>query len=299
MKGFYLLLVLLCFLPFITPVVALLMGLFMSIIGFKLKKLNEYTSLLLQVSIVFMGFGMSLSQVLSSSKTGFMYTAVSIAFVLFMGLLLGRFMKINSTVALLISVGTAICGGSAIAAIAPIIKSKNSQISFALIVVFSLNALALLLFPLVGHYFNMSQESFGLWAAIGIHDTSSVVGASSIYGAKALEIATTVKMIRALWIIPLSFVLAFIYSKKSESKAKIPWFIFLFFLAILISSYLPAYSSIYSNINLLGKKMMMVVLFLIGSSISIKEMKKVGYKAFLFGIILWFLIGGSSLLLLK
>lgn len=297
-RALLFLVLILCFSSFMTPILSLLIGFFLAIFGFKFGDTQKYISLLLQISIVLMGFGMSLSQVMDSSKIGFAYTAASIFFVLLIGFSLSKLMKINSTIALLISVGTAICGGSAIAAIAPIIKSKNSETSFSLVVVFSLNALALILFPLLGHYFNLSQETFGIWAAIGIHDTSSVVGASSIYGDIALVVATTVKMIRALWIIPLSFILAFVYTKKADSKIKIPWFIFLFFFAILISSYLPLYSDAYMNFNFLGKKLMLIVLLLIGSSISVKEIKKVGYKCFLYGIILWFLIGSVSLIFL-
>lgn len=288
----------LCFMPFISPAMALALGILLSILGIKQADFSKYTSFSLQGSIVLMGFGMNLAQVISTSKTGFIDTAISVFVVMTCGLLLGKFLNVDSKISLLISAGTAICGGSAIAAIAPVTQAKNSQISFALVVVFILNAVALIIFPLIGHYFNLSQETFGYWAAIAIHDTSSVVGAGATYGVKALEIATTVKLIRALWIIPLSIVVAVLQKDKSVGKLKFPWFIGLFVISILISYLLPAWDTTYTHLNWLGRRGMVVALFLIGSNISIAEAKQAGLRSFILGIVLWLLIGIGSFLML-
>lgn len=288
----------LCFMPFISPAIALALGILLSILGVKQAAFSKYTSFSLQASIVLMGFGMNLAQVISTSKTGFIDTAISVVVVMISGLALGHFLKVDSKITLLISAGTAICGGSAIAAIAPVSNAKNSQISFALVVVFILNAIALIIFPIIGHYFNLSQETFGYWAAIAIHDTSSVVGAGATYGVKALEIATTVKLIRALWIIPLSIVVAVLQKDKSVGKVKFPWFIGLFVISIIITYLLPDWDATYSHLNWLGKRGMIVALFLIGSSISIAEAKQAGLRSFILGIVLWLLIGFGSFIML-
>ena len=222
-----------CLMPFVSPVIALMIGLMFSIFGIKYADLTKYSPLVLKASIVLMGFGMNLSQVISTSKTGFVITIVSVLTVMVSGLLLGKLLGVDSKITLLISSGTAICGGSAIAAIAPVINAKSNQISFSLVVIFVLNAVALIIFPLIGHYFNLSQEVFGYWAAIAIHDTSSVVGAGASYGAKALEVATTVKLVRTLWIIPLSVSIALLQKDKMTGKIKIPWFIGLFIAGII------------------------------------------------------------------
>lgn len=287
-----------CFLPFITPPFALVMGIFLSIFGLKNKKVSKYTSLSLQTSIVLMGFGMDLTQVVSASKAGFIETAISVILVMSVGLLLTKLFKIDSKTGTLISAGTAICGGSAIAAVASIINPKSSQISFALVVVFVLNAIALFIFPSIGHFFNLSQETFGTWAAIAIHDTSSVVGAGAVYGPKALEVATTVKLIRALWIIPLSIAIVMFQKDKSNGKIKIPWFIGLFVISIIIAYLFPSGEFLYTKLNFLGKKGMVIALFLVGSNFSITEIKNVGFKSFAMGILLWLFIGVGSFLTL-
>ncbi|OIQ30322.1 MAG: hypothetical protein BM564_02835 [Bacteroidetes bacterium MedPE-SWsnd-G2] len=290
--------ILLGFMPFSSPTLALAAGIILSLIGFKHPTITTFTSHTLQASIVLMGFGMNLTQVIETSKSGFGITAISVIAVMLLGLGLTKLLKVDSKIGTLISAGTAICGGSAIAAIAPITQAKNFQISFSLVVVFVLNALALVLFPAIGHYFNLSQEAFGNWAAIAIHDTSSVVGAAAIYGPEALEIATTVKLIRALWIIPLSLVVAFFYKGGTSNKIKIPWFIFMFVGSILIAYYLPQFSDTYFGLNWLGHKGMIVALFLIGSGISIKDAKQAGVKSFMLGILLWIFISIGSFLVL-
>ncbi len=297
-KLIYVLVLIFCFSPFVSPAIALALGIGMSAVGIRFDKASGLTSLVLQSSIVFMGFGMCLTEVLEASKSGFALTAVSVVFVMLCGFLLTKILKIDSKTGLLISAGTAICGGSAIAAVSPVLNAKNSQISFALIVVFVLNALALFIFPHIGHYFSMSQEAFGQWAAIAIHDTSSVVGAGAIYGEKALEVATTVKLIRALWIIPLSIVIAITQRGKGNGKIKAPWFIALFVLTIFVAHYLPQFSTYYGHMSTMGSKGMVLALFLIGSKINLADMKTAGIKSFVLGISLWFIIALTSLIII-
>ncbi|HOG37171.1 MAG TPA: putative sulfate exporter family transporter [Bacteroidales bacterium] len=294
----YSLIILLCFMPFISPAIALFIGLVFSFFGIKHDSLHKYTSKVLQASIVLMGFGMSLSDVIASSKTGFIETIISVTVVMFLGIVLGKLLKVEKNTSLLIASGTAICGGSAIAAVAPIINSKNYQTSFALIVIFVLNAIALFIFPVIGHKLGLSQEAFGNWAAIAIHDTSSVVGAGAIYGEKALQVATTVKLIRALWIIPLSLIIAFINKSEDKKSIKIPWFILFFVLAIIFANMFPSMQSSYDHFSWLGKRGMVVALFLIGSNITIGEIKKSGPRSFILGILLWIIISLGSLFFL-
>lgn len=286
--------ILLCFLPFISPVIALFIGIFLSVLGLKYNKITKYTSFSLQASIVLMGFGMNLAQVVSASKTGFVDTAISVILVMGVGFLLTKLLGVDSKTGTLISAGTAICGGSAIAAVSSVLNPMSSQISFSLVVIFILNAIALVIFPIIGHYANLSQETFGTWAAIAIHDTSSVVGAGAVYGPKALEIATTVKLIRALWIIPLSIVIALAQKDKSKGKIKIPWFIGLFIISIVIAYLFPSGQNMFGHLSWLGKKGMVIALFLIGSNISLKEAKNAGFKSFVLGVLLWLFIGVSS-----
>lgn len=287
-----------CFLPFVSPAVALFIGLLFSLLGLNQRDVHKYTSKILQLSIVLLGFGMNLSEVLSASKNGFYETMLSVIVVMVCGIILGRMLKVEKNITLLIASGTAICGGSAIAAIAPVLNSKDYQNSFALIVVFVLNAIALFLFPFIGHYLELSQEVFGNWAAIAIHDTSSVVGAGATYGDKALQVATTVKLIRALWIIPLSLVIAFFNNNGDTKKVKFPWFILLFVLAILFANLFPNIQDTYLHLSWLGKRGMVVALFLIGSNISVKQIKKSGIRSFALGIVLWLIISLGSLILL-
>lgn len=294
----YGILIFVCFMPFVSPAIALVLGLILSFIGIKHEAMHKRISFSLQAAIVLMGFGMNLSQVISASVTGFVDTAISVTVVMTLGIILAKLLKIESKTAVLISAGTAICGGSAIAAVSPIINAKNYQISFSLIVIFTLNAIALVIFPMIGHSLGLSQTIFGQWAAIAIHDTSSVVGAGATYGEEALQLATTVKLIRALWIIPLSLVIALVQKNKSTGKIKIPYFIFLFVVSIIIAYLFPSMHQTYEHFYWLGKRIMVVALFLIGSNMSIKEAKKAGAKSFIFGIILWLIIATMSLYVL-
>lgn len=287
----------LCLMPFFTAPIALASGILLTL--FKLEKpyeIKKYTSKILQWSIVLMGFGMSLEKVIETSQTGVLLTAASVILTFFFGLALGYLYKVERNTTMLIASGTAICGGSAIAAVSPIIDAKNNQITFALTVIFVLNAVALFIFPVIGQALNMSQENFGYWSAIAIHDTSSVVGAGAAYGKEALEVATTVKLTRTLWIIPLSFIVLFLNRKENKSnKIKIPWFILYFVIAIVIAYFLPQYQETYNHINWLGKKGMVLALFLIGTSFSIEDLKTAGLKSFLLGISLWIIISIGTL----
>jgi uncharacterized integral membrane protein (TIGR00698 family) len=287
----------LCLMPFFTAPIALASGILLTL--FKLEKpyeIKKYTSKILQWSIVLMGFGMSLEKVIETSQTGVLLTAASVILTFFFGLGLGYLYKVERNTTMLIASGTAICGGSAIAAVSPIIDAKNNQITFALTVIFVLNAVALFIFPVIGQALNMSQENFGYWSAIAIHDTSSVVGAGAAYGKEALEVATTVKLTRTLWIIPLSFIVLFLNRKENKTnKIKIPWFILYFVMAIVIAYFLPQYQETYNHINWLGKKGMVLALFLIGTSFSIADLKTAGLKSFLLGISLWIIISIGTL----
>jgi len=281
----------LCLTPFITPPVALLLGLIVAqTIGHPFIHLNhKATQWLLKISVVGLGFGMNIHHAIQAGKEGFIFTLFSISLTLIVGLLLGRWLKVDHKTAFLISCGTAICGGSAIAAISPIIKSNEKQISVALGIIFILNSVALFIFPVIGHWFSMSQHQFGLWSAIAIHDTSSVVGASAKYGKEALQIATTVKLERTLWIIPVSFVAAFIFKNK-ENAVQMPYFIICFVLAMIVSTYLPDYQKLYTSIVIGAKSGLSVTLFLIGAGLNYTAIKAVGRKPLIQGILLWLLI---------
>lgn len=295
----YVIFIFACFLPFVSPALALSIGIVLSLLGLKTREIQQYNSHILQISIVLLGFGMNLNEVISASKEGFIETLISVVSVMLLGIFLGKFFKVEKNISLLIATGTAICGGSAIAAVSPILGSKDYQNSFALIVIFVLNAFALLLFPFIGHQLGLSQEAFGNWAAIAIHDTSSVVGAGAIYGEKALQIATTVKLIRALWIIPLSLIIAFLNKNEKQGSIKFPWFILFFIIAIIVANLLPSYSSSYAHFSWLGKKGMVVALFLIGSNISYQQIKQSGFKSFALGLTLWAFIAIGSLFMIN
>ena len=296
----YLLLPLLCMCSFVTAPMALFCGILLAFLKIERPfEFKKYSSPLLQYSVVLMGFGMSLQQVIEVSSKGIILTACSVLLVFLFGMLLGRLLKVDRNTAMLISSGTAICGGSAIAAVSPIIKAKDNQISFALTVVFVLNALALFIFPPIGRALNMGEVDFGYWSAIAIHDTSSVVGAGAAYGPDALQTAVTVKLARTLWIIPLSFLVLFINRKHdaNKGKVKIPWFILYFVVAILIAFLLPQFSELYTNLAFLGRRGMVVALFMIGCGFSVEDLKKAGWRSFVLGVLLWIVIAVSSFLL--
>ena len=238
---------------------------------------------------------MFIKETLETSKEGLSLTFYSIVLTVTLGIFITRFLKLDRKLGHLITSGTAICGGSAIAAISPVIKADGKTISMALGVVFLLNSIALLIFPPIGHFFNLTQDQFGLWAAIAIHDTSSVVGAAMSYGDEALRIATTVKLSRTLWIIPLSIFSMFLFKTKGQ-KIKIPYFIGLFILAIIINSYDILPTVITSSIVLISKRLLIVTLFLVGSTISIKDLKQTGFRPIVLAMSLWIFISIFSLI---
>lgn len=298
MKYLYYIVAILCLFPFVTAPMALFCGILFSLL--KIEKpfqFKKYSSPILQYSVVLMGFGMNLQQVIEVSSKGIILTACSVLLVFLLGVFLGKILKVERNTTFLISSGTAICGGSAIAAVSPIVGAKDSQISFSLTVVFVLNAIALFIFPFIGHYFNMSQESFGYWSAIAIHDTSSVVGAGAEYGKEALQVAATVKLARTLWIIPLSFLVLLLNRKNNQGKGKIkiPWFILYFVIAILIAGFIPVLQPAYSVLSYIGKRGMVLALFMIGSGFNLADLKTVGVRPFLLGVFLWIIISVSTL----
>ena len=292
----FLLAVVLCLSPLISPPIALLMGLIIAqFIGHPYLHLNhKATHILLQVSVVGLGFGMNVTSALKAGKEGILFTIVSIIGTLVIGFFMGKFLKIEKKTSYLISAGTAICGGSAIAAISPVIKAEEKQISVALGTIFILNSAALFLFPFIGHQLNLSQSQFGMWCAIAIHDTSSVVGAASKYGPQALEIGTTVKLARALWIIPVAFLSTFIFKSK-DSKIKIPYFIGLFVLAMIANTYIPFVQQYNHYLTNIAKAGLTLTLFLIGCGLNRKTISSVGFKPLIQGVILWVIISTAAL----
>lgn len=295
-KPFFIILFLLCLMPFVSPAVALFLGLaFAMTAGQPFPAFSKKTSkYLLQFSVVGLGFGMNLYDSLQSGKDGMVFTILSVFLVLALGIYLGRRLMMDRKTAYLISAGTAICGGSAIAAVAPVVKANDNEISMSLGTIFILNAIALFVFPPIGHLLGMTQEQFGMWAAIAIHDTSSVVGAGAAYGEKALEIATMVKLTRALWIIPITILTMFLFKQKG-AKISIPWFIFFFVLAMVANTFLAIPEAISGALVWLAKKGLTVTLFLIGAGLSRRVIKQVGIRPMVQGVILWIFIGLISL----
>jgi uncharacterized integral membrane protein (TIGR00698 family) len=283
----------------VSPPLALLAGI---VFGFSVAhpyraESHSLAKFLLQASVIGLGFGMNLHEVIHAGRSGFVYTAISITFAIALGLLLGKWMKIAPKASFLITCGTAICGGSAIAALAPITDASEEDMAVSLGTVFTLNAVALLAFPLIGWWLHFTQDQFGLWAALAIHDTSSVVGAAAKYGPQALAVGTTVKLARALWIVPLSFATAMF--TKSKAKVQFPWFILLFLLAAVASTYLPSFSSMYMPLNHLGKIGLTVTLFLIGTGLSRETFRQVGVRPMVQGVVLWVVVATLSLLAIR
>ncbi len=289
-------LIIFCFTPYVTAPLALFLGLvFALVIGNPFPKFNKKASkYLLQVSVVGLGFGMNLIDSLRAGSDGMLFTLVSVISVLLIGIMVGKWLGVGKVPSYLIASGTAICGGSAIAAVGPIAKANDSEMSVSLATIFVLNAIALFIFPVLGHWLNLSQHQFGLWAAIAIHDTSSVVGAGATFGEEALKVATTVKLTRALWIIPLSVFSIFYFKAKGE-KISIPWFIFLFILAMVINTYLPIPEVITTNIVFVARKLLTLTLFFIGAGLSMATLKSVGTKPLILGVLLWIFIAVISL----
>lgn len=329
-KILFALLIIFILSPWGSAPLALALGLVMAFtIGNPFPQLEgKFTKYLLQVSVVLLGFGMNLSAVVKAGKDGVLFTIATIFGTLILGYFVGKLLGVAGKTSTLISSGTAICGGSAIAAVGPAINAEKDEMSVSLGTVFVLNSVGLFLFPIIGHALNLSQNQFGVWAAIAIHDTSSVVGAANTYGSEALAIATTVKLARALWIAPLALMFAYLYrekfqvpsselqdeevgldvsdiqtknsepeTRKSKRASIIPWFIFLFILATVIRTYAPTFivPSLFDSLVNLAKAGMIVTLFLIGASLSRETLKKFGYLALLEGVILWVVISVVSL----
>ncbi len=287
---------LLCLTPWISPPVALAIGLVFGFAGAHPwpAKNGKVTKILLQVSVVGLGFGMNMAALIAAGKQGVGFTMATIVGTLTLGFLLGRALKMNGHTAHLISSGTAICGGSAIAAVGPILDASEEEMSVSLGTVFILNAVALFLFPPLGEWLGMTQSEFGIWSAIAIHDTSSVVGAAAKFGAEALQIATTVKLTRALWIIPLALGTAAVLHRRS-TKIAIPWFIFLFIVAAVVRTYVPGPDAAYAAVVFASKRGLTLTLFLIGAGLSMSKLKTVGFRPLILGVLLWIAISCVSL----
>ncbi|WP_166963193.1 YeiH family protein [Yeosuana marina] len=296
-KAIYFIIAITALLGLINSPTALLLGFIFTVIfknpfqAYSHKAIHYF----LKISVIGLGFGMLIKETFDTSKGSFVLTSSSIILTVSLGLILTRLLKMDLKLGHLIISGTSICGGSAIAAISPVIKAKSKIISIALGIIFLLNSIALFVFPVIGHWLQLSQHQFGLWCAVAIHDTSSVVGAALGYGDEALRIATTVKLSRTLWIIPLSIFSMFLFKTKGE-KIKIPYFIVFFIIAILINSYHLLPITITSVIVLMSKRLLVLTLFLVGSTISIKDLKKTGAKPIVLALSLWIFISIFSLI---
>jgi uncharacterized integral membrane protein (TIGR00698 family) len=298
-KILFFLALVLSFTGLLSPPVALTIG-----ILFGLSFTHPYAAaartsarILLQVCVVALGFGMNLHEVLKAGRSGFIYTALGISFALLAGLALGKLLRVRGNSSFLVTAGTAICGGSAIAAIGPILHADDEEMSVSLGTVFILNSVALLIFPPIGGVLHLSQSQFGLWAALAIHDTSSVVGAAAKYGPEALVIGTTVKLARALWIVPLALSTAAL--KHGKSKIQFPWFILFFCLAAIFNTYFPAVSPLSHSLFTLGRLGLTATLFLIGTGISRATLKEVGWRPLLQGVFLWAIVAIASLYFIR
>ncbi|MDP9339648.1 MAG: putative sulfate exporter family transporter [Acidobacteriota bacterium] len=289
----------LCFSGWVSPPMALSVGI---IFGLMLRhpyseRSRSVARVLLQVSVVALGFGMNLHEVVKAGRSGFIYTALGISFSMMAGLALGKILRISGNSSYLITSGTAICGGSAIAAIGPILRANDEEIAVSLGTVFILNSIALLTFPPIGNALHLTQSQFGLWAALAIHDTSSVVGAAAKYGQEALMIGTTVKLARALWIVPLALATAAV-KRGGKARIALPWFILFFCLAAVVHTYYPAGARFDAWAFNAGKLGLTATLFLIGTGISVKTLKSVGWRPLLQGVVLWIVVASATLYLI-
>ncbi|MCB0452482.1 MAG: putative sulfate exporter family transporter [Aequorivita sp.] len=298
-KVLFVICMVLCILGYVSSPVALVGGfLFSYFLGHPFLTLNsKAVNWLLKIAVVGLGFGMNLKETLAAGQDGFLLTVFSISITLILGFFLGRLLKMNRKSSHLISSGTAICGGSAIAAVSPVINASEKDISISLGVIFLLNSIALIVFPPIGNLLEMTQHQFGLWCAIAIHDTSSVVGAAYTFGDEALKVATTVKLARALWIIPLSLLSVFLFKGKDKG-VKVPYFIFLFILAIVLNSYLAIPDELTNGITRVSKSLLVLTLFLIGAGLSIKKIKSAGWKPMILGVSLWIFISVGAILVI-
>ena len=295
-KIVFFLLIFACLTPFVSPPVALALGLILAFtIGNPFpQQTKKVTKILLQASVVLLGFGMNLEAIVKAGKDGILFTMATIFGTLALGYFIGRVLRIDRKISHLISCGTAICGGSAIAAVAPVIEADDKEISVSLGTIFVLNSVALFVYPAVGHWLNLSEQQFGIWTAIAIQDTSSVVGASARFGDEALQIATTVKLTRALWIAPLALVTAIVF-KSWNARVTVPIFIFLFLAASIVKTYAPLPENLFNSFVGVARQGLTLTLFLIGAALSRKTLAEVGIKPMLQGVILWIVISLCSL----
>jgi uncharacterized integral membrane protein (TIGR00698 family) len=298
-KIIFIIALILCLSGWVSPPVALTAG-----IIFGLSARHPYPQfsrsaarILLQMSVVALGFGMNLHEVVRAGRSGFIYTALGISFSLIAGLAIGKLLGIGGNASYLITAGTAICGGSAIAAIGPILCADDEEMAVSLGTVFILNSIALLAFPPIGNVLHLTQSQFGLWAALAIHDTSSVVGAAAKYGAQALVVGTTVKLARALWIVPLALVTAAV--KHSKTRVPLPWFILFFCLAAVVNTYVPAFANFDRWAFIAGRLGLTATLFLIGTGISVATLRSVGWRPLLQGVLLWIMVAAVTLYLIR
>lgn len=298
LAKFYFFAVLLCALfGLISSPVALGLGFIFSVV-FKhpfLSKSQISIQWLLKIAVIGLGFGMAIMETIKTSISSFGLTLFCVILTVSFGLLLARYLHLDKSLGHLITSGTSICGGSAIAAISPIIKADTKTITMALGAVFFLNAIALIAFPYFGHILHLNQQQFGLWCAVAIHDTSSVVGASLNYGEEALNIATTVKLSRTLWIIPMSLVSMVLFKTKGQ-RIKIPYFILLFVLAIILNSSHIIPEAISLEFVNISKHLLVVTLFLVGTTMSVSDIKQTGWKPMVFASMLWGFVSVISLL---
>jgi uncharacterized integral membrane protein (TIGR00698 family) len=297
-KIFFTLCLVSCALPAVGPAAALVAG-----IGFSLllgnpwpERSSAYSKRLLQLSVVGLGFGLGLGRILETGKDSLVFTVAGITVTLIIGTLIGRMFRTERNTSVLISFGTAICGGSAIAAMAPVIRAKDHETAVALATVFTLNSVALLLFPVIGHTLHLGQSVFGAWAGLAIHDTSSVVGAAAAFGKQALDVGTTVKLTRTLWITPA--VLAAAWLKGSKQKVRIPLFIVGFMAAAGIRTALPQLNHIWSAVATVARQSLVVTLFLIGAGLTREVLKSVGVRPLLQGVTLWLFVAALTLCVL-
>lgn len=292
----FLLLLLCATTPWCSPVAALTAGILFSLIMGNPwpKSTAVWSKKLLQLSVVGLGFGVEIIEVWHAGRQAVLYTPVSIGITVAVGLILGKILHTPTKASVLISFGTAICGGSAIAAMAPVIEASDEDIAISMATVFSLNAMALLIFPPLGHLFGLTERQFGLWAALAIHDTSSVVGAASAYGAIALATGTTVKLARAVWIVP-SALLASRFT-KTTTKVGIPLFIVGFIVASAVRSFLPSLNHIWQILSIAARQSLVVTLFLVGNGLTREVLQKVGIRPLAQGVILWIAVSAAVLI---
>lgn len=307
-KAFFLVTAMICLWPAVSAGMALMMGIaFALFIGNPFSDMTKkHTSTLLSWSVIGLGAGMNLGLVIAAGVKGIGYTVISLVLCIGIGLALGRMLKTDKESSWLITIGTAICGGSAIAAVAPVMRASSHHISAAMGVVFCLNALALLVFPPIGHMMGLNSVQFGYWAALAIHDTSSVVGAGLKYGSDALQTATTVKLARALWIVPLTLALPFFYhapkntdASVPNAKPKRPWFILGFLAMAALFTYTPSLASLGQSVSTIARQLLVLTLFLIGTNLSLTTLRQVGIKPLLQGILLWIIAATLSLAAIK